>query len=247
MAYLLLVSGASVLSAQEAKPLPPIDTDRPDLTDGAATIARGHVQLESGYTRVTSRLGETAYSTPEILARIGVFTGAELRIGVTYRSAGDPGAGGSGWDDLQLGTKIRLVRQRGNRPSFSMEAFTSVPTGASAVSAGRALPGAAVLTEWDGEGPWSAGAELQVARDPGDGISWAPSLSIQYRPWDPLQFYGELYTLRSTGALSPGETYFNTGILFLLSNDVQVDARIGIGLNHAASRNYFGFGLALRR
>lgn len=234
---------------QAPKPLPPIDTDRPDLTDGAATVARGHVQLESGYTLVWSRDGLLSLSVPELFARIGIFAGAELRVGETFRRS-DPGPGVAalrGWDDLQLGTKIRLLPQSGSRPAVSVEAFTSLPTGAAAISAGRVLPGGALLAEWDGDGPWSIGAELQAARGADEGVSWAPSLSIQFRPADPVQFYGEFYMLQSTGATAPGESYFNTGVLFLLANNVQVDARIGIGLNHAAARSYFGMGLALRR
>jgi Putative MetA-pathway of phenol degradation len=236
-------------AAQAPKVLPPIDTDRPDLTDGTATVARGHVQFESGYTVVKSRYGLTTITVPELFARIGLSSQFELRIGETFQSVdvtGQP-TGSSGWDDLQLGTKIRLAPQRGNRPSFSMELFTSLPTGADGISAGRALPGGAILAEWDGEGPWAIGAEVQASRDPEDGISWTPSISIQFRPVDAWQFYGEFYSTQSTGAVSPGESYFNTGVLLLLSNNVQVDAKFGVGLNHAAAKNYFGMGLSLRR
>ena len=247
---LALVLGLAVpCVAQAPKALPPIDTDRPDLTDGTGTVARGHVQLESGYTLVWSRRGFLSLSVPELFARIGMFDGVELRIGETYRRTdeGSERATLRGWDDLQLGTKIRLASQRGNRPSFSMELFTSLATGADAISAGRPLPGGALLAEWDGDGPWSVGAEVQASRDPDDGIAWSPSLSIQFRPVDALQFYGEFYTQQSTGAVAPGESYFNAGVLFLLSNNVQIDARFGVGLNNAAARNYFGMGLSLRR
>ena len=248
IALALALALAVPCAGQAPKSLPPIDTDRPDLTDGTATVARGHLQVESGYTVVTSRSDLKSFSVPELLARIGVFAGAELRIAATFRSLDQSNSSlaSSGWDDLQLGTKIRLLPQVGNRPSISMEAFASLPTGAKTIAAGRALPGAALLAQWDSDGPWSVGAELQAARGAEDGVSWTPSLSIQFRPADAVQFYGEFYSLQSTGAGSPGESYFNSGVLYLLSNDVQVDARIGIGLNHAATQHSFGVGIALR-
>ncbi len=244
--WLLPVPG---LAAQQSKALPPIDTDRPDLTDGTGTVAKGHQQLESGYTIQWSRDNTVSHSVPEWLLRLGLFDGAELRIAETFRTLGTPieGVALSGWDDVQVGTKIRLAAQKGLRPSVSMEAFTSLATGAAEISAGRALPGAALLAEWDSDGPWSAGVELQGAKGVESGVSSAVSLSIQFRPSDPVQFYGEVYTLRSNAASSPAESYFNAGILLLLTNSVQIDARIGFGLTHDADRSYFGLGLALRR
>ncbi len=212
-------------------------------------MARGHVQFETGYTVVRSRDDLTSLSVPELLVRIGVLPGAEFRVSETFRSIGQTSSvvAVSGWDDLQLGTKIRLLPQQGLRPAFSTEVFASFATGAALISAHRTLPGAALLAEWDSDGPWSAGAELQGARGADSGLGSAASLSIQYRPSDPLQFYGEVYTLQSTASGSPGEFYFNTGVLLLLSNDVQIDARFGVGLNHAALKNFFGMGFALRR
>ena len=245
---IFVVANGGALAAQRPV-LPPIDTDRPDVTDGTGTVARGHVQIEAGYTRVTSRLHQTAYSLPEVLVRVGLSSRAELRLSETYRSgfAEATSVATTGWDDVQLGTKVALFPGRGARPAISAEAFVAVPTGADAISAHRALPGAAVLAQWDGDGPWSAGAELQAARGADAGISWIPSLSIQFRPADPVQLYGELFSLQSTSAAIAEESYFNSGVLVLLSNNVQVDARIAFGLNHAATLRSIGFGIALRR
>jgi len=242
---LLLV--ASGLAAQQAKPLPPIDTDRPDLTDATTTVARGHVQFESGFTSQTSRDALTALSGPEALIRVGIFSRAELRIGQNYRSVESaPGQRTSGFDDLQLGTKIRLLDQ-GSLPAVSIEAFTTITTGAAAIGAPRALPGGALLVQQTSDGPWSAGVEIEVARGAESGASGFTSLSIQYQATSRIQAYGEWYQLQPDLSENARQHYVDTGILIALSNDVQVDARFGVGLNHDADRSYFGFGFAIRR
>jgi hypothetical protein len=242
---LILAIGAATTARAQSGKLPPIDTDRPDLTDGTGTVPRGHVQFESGYSRVTFRSGTSSYSVPELLMRFGIVGRFELRVGDSYESS--PAPNGSGWTDLQLGTKIGLLPQVGNRPAISAEAFVSVPTGSDAVSAHRALPGAALLAQWDSPGDWTIGAEIQAQRGDEAGISWIPSLSIQFHPGDRLQFYGEFVSLQSTASAPPQEAYYNTGVLLRITDNLQADAHFSAGLNHAAASRILGFGLALRR
>jgi hypothetical protein len=238
---------APSLAAQQPKPLPPIDTDRPDLTDATTTVARGHVQFESGFTSQASRDALTALSGPELLVRIGVLSRAELRLGQNYRSIETgPGQRTAGFDDLQVGTKIRLLDQ-GSLPAVSVEAFTTLTTGAAAIGAPRALPGAALLFQQTSEGPWSAGVELELAKGAVSGASGFTSLSIQYQATPRVQGYGEWYQLQPDLGEGVHQHYLDAGVLVALSNDVQVDVRIGVGLNHDADRSYFGFGFAIRR
>ena len=242
--WLMVVPG---LAAQQPKPLPPIDTDRPDLTDATTTVARGHVQFEGGFTSQASRDALTSLSGPELLVRVGVTSRLELRIGQNFRSVETaPGVRVSGLDDLQLGTKVRLFDQ-GNLPALSFEAFTTFTTGAEGIGAPRALPGAALLLQQTSDGPWSAGVELEFARGPVTGLSGFTSLSIQYQATGRIQAYGEWYQLQPDLSVGFRQHYIDAGILFALSNDLQVDARVGVGLNHDADRSYFGLGLALRR
>jgi hypothetical protein len=239
--------GAPALAAQQPKPLPPIDTDRPDLTDATTTIARGHIQFEGGFTSQTSRDPLTAWSGPELLVRVGVLPRAELRIGQNYRSIETaPGVRVSGLDDIQLGTKVRLFDQ-GSLPAVSFEAFTTFTTGADGIGAPRTLPGAALLFQQTSDGPWSAGVELEIARGPVSGASGFTSISIQYQVTPRLQGYAEWYQLQPDLRVAFRQHYIDAGILLGLSNDIQVDARVGVGLNHDADRSYFGLGLALRR
>ena len=243
----LILLARSAAAGQAPAPLPPIDTDRPDLTDGTGTLARGHVQFESGFTLLESRDRLHSWSVPELLVRYGIAPRAELRFGDTFRSIETvPGTRIHGLDDVQVGTKIRIADQH-TLPAVSVEVFTSLTTGAAGISAGRMLPGAALLFQAGSDGPWSGGVELEAAR--GTGSSWSDfaSLSIQYQAGKRLQAYGEWYVMQPDGIDGVSQHYLDSGVLYLLSNDLQVDARVGAGVNHDADRFYLGIGLAVRR
>lgn len=249
----VLILGALPLAAQ-GDAAKPIDTDRPDFTDGTHTIERGRLQLETGYTYDQARGTNAGYthSLPEALLRIGVFSRVELRVGDNYlvqRAGGPSPAFVNGFDDLYVGTKVSLSDAHGMVPAVSFEVKTNIPTGSDAISAHRWLPGGAILFGWETAGPWSAGVELFVSRTAEDHAQGTGSLSVQYQVGASVQPYVELYTVQPVGPGTgvAGAHYINSGVLILLSNNAQVDARIGVGLNHDADGYFFGFGFAVRR
>ena len=173
-------------------------------------------------------------------------------MGETYRvdrSGGPDAPTARGLDDLYLGTKIRLADQTGARPALSMEASATVPTGATAISAGAVLPGAALLLSWGSSGPWSAGIEVAGTRQSDQSTQLAASLSIQFQATSRAQLYGEWFTFQAlgAGANATGQHYADSGVLVLLTQNMQADARIGFGLNGAADRLFTGVGFAIRR
>jgi hypothetical protein len=248
----LVVLGATPVTAQDTASKP-IDTDRPDFTDGTHTLAPGRFQLETGYTYQQARgtdAGHT-HSLPEILIRAGISSHVELRVGENYlvrQGDGSPAGSVSGLDDLYLGTKVSLTEAHGLAPALSFELKANVPTGSAAISAHRWLPGGALLFGWEGDGPWSAGVELFATRTADDNAQGIASLSVQYQVNPSVQPYVEVFTVQPLGTgTALGARYANSGVLVLLSNNVQVDARVGLGLNHGADSYFVGFGFAVRR
>ena len=250
-----LLCAAALRASAQLPATPPIDTDRPDFTDGTATVTRGRVQLETGYTFARGRDWQDlprTHSFPEALLRIGIARHAEIRVGQNFLDSEADGAGATGRrgrDDLSLGTKLGLAEQHGTRPALSVEASTTLPTGSDALSAHRALPGAALLLGWETSGPWSAGMEFAGTRRAGDYLQLAASLSLQYTLTRHAQVYGEWFTFQPVGTQrdASAEHYANSGVLVLLSNNVQVDARVGVGLNPGADKYFLGAGFAIRR
>jgi hypothetical protein len=232
----------------------PIDTDRPDFTDGTATVMRGHSQFELGYSRTSGRHDTDAPRVEQVqegLLRIGIAGRVELRISqnfVTVTPNTPTPRNLNGFDDLGIGTKIAVGGQHGAIPSFSLEAGTRLPTGRRSVAAHKFLPSAALLFGWEGDSRWSLGAELAGERTPDDHLQVDASSSLQFAASGRAQLYVEWYTFQPTPlGHELGEHYVNSGVLYRLSNNAQLDAKVGAGLNHAASKSYFGFGFSFRR
>ena len=249
-ALLLLCRTAA---AQQRDSLPPIDTDRPDFTDGVHTMPRGRVEFETGYTYQHARGPDAghSHSVPEALVRFGLLPGLEVRAGENYLVLRGDGPGATtvrGFDDTYLGIKASATRQHGWLPALSFEVKANLPTGSDGISAREVLPGGALLLGWETSGPWSAGIEGFVTRA-AIGVQAIGSLSIQFQPAAHAQFYGEAYSLQPVngGAGARAQHYVDSGVLVLLSNDMQLDARIGIGLNRNADRYFTGLGFAIRR
>jgi hypothetical protein len=249
----IMISAVIRLAAQQPDTLP-IDTDRPDFTDGVHTLPRGYFQLETGYTVQQGRGTDAteSQSFPEMLIRIGVASRAELRIGQNYLVEGSNGPGAQssrGFDDLYVGTKVGPVEERGIRPAISFELQLRIPSGSTAVSGNvdrRLLPGGAILLGWETSGPWSAGVEFfgtRTADTHGQGVA---SLSVQYQVAARAQLYAECFTMQPINAGPGAEDYVNSGILVVLSRVTQIDARVGLGLNQAADRYFVGLGFAVR-
>jgi hypothetical protein len=239
----------------------PIITDRPDFTESSVTVGRGVVQLESGYTYFFDDDGASslrAHTAPEALLRVGVLADwFELRLGYTWieESTSTVGVGRTtinGSDDLYLGVKFALTGQAGILPEMALVPQMRVPSGASEVTAGETLPGVNWLYGWDVTEIISMGGQTQANRRLDDETGepyteFSQSWTINYALADRLGGYTEWFCLAPDGAdTNHNENYFDGGLTFKLTNDVQLDARAGVGLNAAAVDLFAGLGLSFR-
>ena len=239
----------------------PIVTDRPDFTESSVTVGRGVVQLESGYTYFFDDDGTTslrAHTAPEALLRVGVLADwFELRLGYTWleESTSTVGVGRTtinGSDDLYLGVKFALTGQAGILPEMALVPQMRVPSGSSDITAGETLPGVNWLYGWDVTEIISMGGQTQVNRrlddETGEPYSeFSQSWTINYSLADRLGGYTEWFCLAPDGAdTNHNENYFDGGLTYKLTDNVQLDARAGVGLNAAATDLFTGVGLSIR-
>ena len=238
-----------------------IVTDRPDVTESSATVGRGRIQVEMGYTYTSDKEGNVhlrGHSFPEVLLRVGAFADwCELRLGWNYgvERLNEDGLQTrfSGSDDLYVGVKLALVEQKECLPEVALVLQATLPTGAEAFSANRILPGFNLLYGWDITDflSCSGSTSLNAARD---GLSHSytellQAFTVGYSLSDRLGAYTEWFALIPHGHLDPAtatQQYFNGGFTFLVNNDVQLDVRAGVGLNRAADDFFLGSGLAFR-
>jgi hypothetical protein len=129
----------------------------------------------------------------------------------------------------------------------------NIPTGHDDFSADQVLPGLNWLYGWDITDHISAGGSTQgnrVVDDTGHAYTeYAQSFTIGYGLTDRLGAYTEWFAFFPHSAINPDvkpQHYFDGGFTYLLTNDLQLDIRGGIGLNDAADDYFVGSGLSVR-
>ncbi len=234
----------------------PLVTDRPDFTEASVTVGRGVLQIETGYTYSFDDNGVSesiSHSYPETLFRYGFLTEwLEFRIGQNFASQDDGAISNSGAEDLYVGLKLALTPQEGLLPEMAIIPQMTVPNGDSFFTADQVLPGANWLYSWDLNDFVSTAGSTQfnssvddVSGD--DYTEWAQSWTVGYSLSDKVGAYAEWFAFfpHSAETARP-QHYGNGGFTYLISDNVQWDIRVGVGLNDAANDYFVGTGLSIR-
>lgn len=237
----------------------PLASDRPDFTEASSTVGRGVTQIECGYTYfadgdVGNRL--ISHSFPELLLRQGLLTDwLELRIGWSYNSETSTlsGIGGTahGSDDLYLGLKLGLTPQQGWLPEMALMPQMQVPLGGE-FSANRTLPGLNWLYGWDITERFSFGMSTQYNLSVDEFTDklhgeFAQSATIGVAWTERLSGYYEWFAFAPAGAdTERPEHYFDTGLTYRWTNDLQFDVRSGWGLSPSSTDWFLGTGVVVR-
>ena len=244
-----LAALAGAAAAGESETGEPLVTDRPDFTESASTVERGRFQIESGATWTDSDEAD-GLDVGELLVRIGLARELELRLGVgSYSDAdGPPGEAPAGLGDTSLGVKLGLGA--GSDWSTALIVRTTLPTGDHELREPHLQPGAVLAVARDLSATTSLGTNL--------GYTWASAGGEQYSELsgsvalgrslgERLGGFVELFGFLPADRGGDDTAYFDAGLTWLLSNDLQLDVRAGIGLVSAAEDHFIGAGLSWRR
>jgi hypothetical protein len=236
-------------------------TDRPDFTESAVSVAPGRVQLEGGYT-FSQVEAEKTHTVGELLARFGALDRLEFRLGINsavFQSAQDsadvpasPPRSVQGLDDITLGLKVELLRPPPSKPGLprlGLIAGTSIPTGRSDVGANRVQPGATLAAGWDLTDWLSLGTNVGYAYLEGDDGRFdelAGSAAFGFGLTRRLGAFAEWFGTFPLPADRDEANTINAGATYLLSPSLQLDTRIGVGLNGPRPNFFVGAGAAWR-
>ena len=230
----------------------PLVTDRPDFTESALTVFPWHLQIEMGYTAARVQ-GETEHSVGEILVRVGLADRLEARVGLnSFAWVAAEGNDPQGLEDVSLGAKINFVRAKPGTavPDFGLLVSASFPTGADDLGEGaHVLPVAVLAAGLDVTDWMSAGANVGWGYlDDGAGrySQFSASLALGFSLAEWLGAYAEYFGLAPELDGGPDSHFLNGGFTFLLSRDVQLDARAGFSVDDAETDLFAGAGLAFR-
>lgn len=234
----------------------PLVSDRPDFTEASVTVGRGVRQLEMGWTYTQdSDNGPTvrSHTYPETLLRVGMLADwFELRLFWSYEQERIAGNTMSGSQDLNIGTKIALTPQEGFLPEMAVIAQMAVPTGSAAFGDNEVLPGVVWLYSWELADWVSTGGQSGLIRALDSGTNqpygeFIQSWTVAYSLTDQLGAYTEWFAIVPDGADTERTThFFDGGFTYLVTNNLQLDIRGGVGLNQAADDFFVGSGAVVR-
>lgn len=228
-----------------------METDRPDFTEGTATIEPGRFQLEFGYTLTHNNDDFTDHALGESLLRIGLADRLELRLGwdgygITRYDHNDDE---SGIRDTSLGFKYAILRDHPETPDISLIASLTFPTGARNQRADGIEGDLALALAMDLPRNLSLGMNVGAAytsEDDDHDFEAFFSTALGFDIAEKLGGYIEYFGIMPEFSWHDDTHYLNTGLTYALTPDLQLDARIGMGLNTDADDVFFGIGFSFR-
>jgi hypothetical protein len=251
LAVLLLLASSGWCVAQGSGS-EPLVSDRPDFTESPETVPAGRFQVEAGYT-FSKRGKDEEHALGELLLRIGLMPDVELRLaGNSYVWLNSPSGDAQGFEDMSVGVKIKLVEGSGEltRPEVAVIVATSLPTGDDDFGEDGSQPGIKLALAWDLSERISLASNLNYtyASTGGDRFhQFSGSLSLGYRLSERWGCYIEYFGFVPERENGPNASFFDGGLTYLINDNLQLDARVGIGVFNAESPDYFtGFGVSWR-
>ena len=223
-----------------------IVTDRPDQTESSSTIEKGALQIESGILYGTVKddfFSEEILLAPTVLWRYGITNGIELRLLTEFASVKDKLSSSktSGITDLQVGTKIQILKKKGVKTEIAFLSHLIIPTAKNELTLNKI----------------GTINKLSIAHDIGDTFGLGYNIGYDYFGYgsgnltyslalglgisDKVGLYIEPY-----GALvdiDNHESSFDLGFTYLVQDNLQLDISGGTGLNH--KMNYVSIGCSI--
>jgi Putative MetA-pathway of phenol degradation len=218
-----------------------IVTDRPDQTESSSTVGNGNLQIEAGL--LIGFVGEDEYAIRHILApttlfRYGITEGIELRLLSQLMSIKIQDQLNQGISDIEIGAKIQIFKREESRFEVAFISHLLVPTGTEGVSIGNfgtinRLAVSQELNETLGLGYNLGYNYLGFGRG---HLTYSMVLGVGVN--EKVAIYIEPY-----GKLIDMEEFllnFDTGLTYLVKDNVQLDFSFGTGLTH--KMNYISLG-----
>ena len=238
----LFFSLASVNAQNSDNPTPasePLVTDRPDATESPTTVAPGFIQVETGgfyESYEDSGIKNESFTYNTTLVRLGLLDNLELRIGWDFVEGRTSVNGNrlndvtSGFNPLLLGTKVGITEEKGWLPEIGLIGHLYLPFTASTdyrpetTGVDFRFSFAHTISEKSSIS-YNLGAQW---RDDSPEAAYIYTLSYGYSISDKLGVYLEIYG--DFPEDNKANHLWDTGLTYLLSNNVQLDATFGTSI-----------------
>jgi hypothetical protein len=227
-----------------------LSPDRPDKTESPYTVDAGHVQLEMDFATFTrdqadGERTDTWNFAPANL-KVGLLDNVDLqfvfddyiKVRTEDRQARKT-ARTSGLGDLTSRLKINLWGNDGGRTAFALLPFVKFPTnthhlGNDAIEGGVIFPLAVTLSSG-----WDMGLEAGICclrndADRGRHTEFIQSVTLGHEIAGKLAGYVEFFSSGSTERGAGRVATADFGLTYGLTENVQLDAGVNLGLTRAA-------------
>jgi hypothetical protein len=244
-----------------------VSTDRPDKTESSHTVDAGHLQIESdlvSYSRDDDESGDgdtrvESWAVAHINLKIGLLNNVDLQTVIeTYNhiTTEDRVAGTTnrqcGFGNLTSRVKINLWGNDSGPIAVALMPFVKFPTsqddiGNDSVEGGIILPVATGLPAGFDLGGMT---EVDFNRDEmGDGhhTEFVNTIEVGRDIFGPIGGYVEFFTAVSTESDSEWIGTVDVGFTYGVTENIQFDAGVNIGVTDAADDYNPFLGLSIRR
>jgi hypothetical protein len=229
-------------------------TDRPDKTESPYTVDAGHFQIEADivnytYDRHNSAFSDTRVETVSIAPvnfKAGLCNNVDFQLVVeTYTSVRvHDRANGTietrrGFGDIIPRLKWNVWGNDGGATALALMPFVKLPTnqddpGNNSVEGGLIVPLAVELPRG-----WAVGlmTEIDINRDDvgsNHHVEFINSITFSHDITGKLAAYAELFSAVSTESNSEWVGTVDLGLTYGLTDDIQLDAGVNIGVTRSA-------------
>lgn len=242
-----------------------MSTDRPDKTESPYTIDAGHFQIESDLviyqqdhdTSSGRNVHGDAWSFATLNLKAGLCNFSDLQVVLLPYSrvrTDDRIAGTidhqSGFADILTRLKINLWGDDGGPSAAAIMPFAKWPTsqdqlGNGAIEGGLIIPLAFELPAGFGCGLMTQFNWIQDSTSSDYHPEFINSVTFDHKIVGNLEAYVELWTLLSAERGAPWQATFDFGFTYALTQSIQLDTGLNIGLTKSAPdlNPFFGFSI----
>jgi hypothetical protein len=227
-----------------------MSTDRPDLTESPFTVDAGPFQIEMDAVNYSyssdGSMRSDAFSFAAINLKAGLCHRTDLQVVVepyNYVRVRDRAAGTSarfnGFGDITTRLKVNLWGNDGGPTALGVMPFVKFPSnqddlGNDAVEGGLIIPFAAELPAGWGLGAMTEVDFMEDADGSGHHAEFINTITFGHDIVGNLAGYIEFFSLVSTDADAPWIGSVGFGFSYGLTEDVQLDAGINVGVTSSA-------------
>jgi hypothetical protein len=232
---ILLLAISTCIDAQE------IVTDRPDQTESSTTIPKKSFQIEMGFGSGNYN-NERLTLLPTALLRYGLIDQLELRLVEQLAGYTNKNVSGMnfGLTDIEFGIKLQMLKKETINTEIAFISHMVIPTGSpeltnTTVGTINKLAVSHVLNTFTDLG-YNLGYNYFGSGNGDLTFSAVFGFGLSEKLGTYVEFFGEYSDLRDITA------NIDSGITYLLQDNLQLDFSLGLGLNR--KMNYFSFGFS---